>query len=44
MHEPKVRYFYYNMEVLEEGGFRTTVKHVKIYLTEESWNHFGCSI
>ncbi|KAH0667682.1 hypothetical protein KY285_028888 [Solanum tuberosum] len=36
LHEPEVREFYYKMELLEDGGIRTTVKNVKILLDEET--------
>ncbi|KAG5616006.1 hypothetical protein H5410_015830 [Solanum commersonii] len=36
LHETEVREFYYKMELLDDGGIRTTVKEVKIYLNEES--------
>ncbi|KAG5584665.1 hypothetical protein H5410_045099 [Solanum commersonii] len=34
LHEPEVREFFYNMELLEDGGMLTTVKEVGIYLGE----------
>ncbi|KAG5572312.1 hypothetical protein H5410_062078 [Solanum commersonii] len=36
LHEPEVREFYYNMDLLDDGGFRTTVWEVEITLSEES--------
>ncbi|KAH0738289.1 hypothetical protein KY290_036994 [Solanum tuberosum] len=35
-HEPKVREFYYKMELLDDGGIRTIVRDVKIHLDEET--------
>ncbi|KAK4737467.1 hypothetical protein R3W88_001164 [Solanum pinnatisectum] len=36
LHEPEVREFYYKMELLNDGGIKTTVCGVKISLNEES--------
>ncbi|KAH0633531.1 hypothetical protein KY284_036317 [Solanum tuberosum] len=36
LHEPEVREFYYNTELLEDGGIKTTVNNIKIFLDEES--------
>ncbi|KAG5628683.1 hypothetical protein H5410_000400 [Solanum commersonii] len=35
-HEPKVREFFYKMELLEDGGITTTVKDIDIRLDEET--------
>ncbi|KAG5579618.1 hypothetical protein H5410_050245, partial [Solanum commersonii] len=36
LHEPEVREFYYKMDLLEDGGIKTTVKGVEILLDEET--------
>ncbi|KAG5581746.1 hypothetical protein H5410_052373 [Solanum commersonii] len=36
LHEPEVREFYYKMELLENGGNRTSFKNIKIFLDEET--------
>ncbi|KAH0633562.1 hypothetical protein KY284_036348 [Solanum tuberosum] len=36
LHKPKVREFYYKMELLDDGGIRTIVRDVKIHLDEET--------
>ncbi|KAG5631630.1 hypothetical protein H5410_003347 [Solanum commersonii] len=36
LYEPEEREFYYMIELLNDGGIRTTVKVVKMYLNEES--------
>ncbi|KAG5611314.1 hypothetical protein H5410_022595 [Solanum commersonii] len=36
LHEPEVREFYYKMELLDDGGIKTTVKDVIIFLDEET--------
>ncbi|KAH0746082.1 hypothetical protein KY285_007739 [Solanum tuberosum] len=36
LHEPEVREFYYKIKLLEDGGIKTTVKNIKIFLDEES--------
>ncbi|KAG5575738.1 hypothetical protein H5410_055872, partial [Solanum commersonii] len=35
-YKPEVREFYYNIELLENVGIRTTVNNIKIFLDEES--------
>ncbi|KAL3334581.1 hypothetical protein AABB24_031023 [Solanum stoloniferum] len=36
LHEPEVREFYYKMDLLEDGGIKTTVHDVEILLDEET--------
>ncbi|KAH0745930.1 hypothetical protein KY285_007587 [Solanum tuberosum] len=36
LHEPEVCEFYYNMELLDDGGIRTIINDIKIFLDEES--------
>ncbi|KAG5619999.1 hypothetical protein H5410_005217 [Solanum commersonii] len=36
LHEPELREFYYKMELLDDGGIQTTVREVKLSLSEES--------
>jgi len=36
LHEPEVRAFFYNMELLEDRGITTTVNDIEIYLDEET--------
>ncbi|KAG5607069.1 hypothetical protein H5410_028561 [Solanum commersonii] len=38
--EPEVRKFYYKMELLDDGGIRTTINNVKIHLDEETLGLF----
>ncbi|KAG5575012.1 hypothetical protein H5410_055146 [Solanum commersonii] len=34
LHEPEVHEFFYNIELLEDGGITTTIKDISIYLDE----------
>ncbi|KAG5606447.1 hypothetical protein H5410_027939 [Solanum commersonii] len=36
LHEPEVREFFYKIELLEDGGVRSSLNNIKIFLEEET--------